>query len=213
MIRRPPRSTLFPYTTLFRSGGRQHSQLQGLGEIAWLTYGSGHVHGLQLNGASLIDFERDNLHREVRRSLHPPTPAADAHHPLQVQRQWDSLGRLTALGTTGLQALQPTDAQAHALIGQILGRRYHYDSLGQLVAIEQAGAPGQAAQLLRYGYDRAGRLRAATDSQHPQTTTRWQLDPAGNRLPAPGAPGATGQTNTQDRSEERRVGKEGRSRW
>ncbi|ABX37111.1 YD repeat protein [Delftia acidovorans SPH-1] len=184
--------------TLDRLGGRQHSQLQGLGEIAWLTYGSGHVHGLQLNGASLIDFERDNLHREVRRSLHPPTPAADAHHPLQVQRQWDSLGRLTALGTTGLQALQPTDAQAHALIGQILGRRYHYDSLGQLVAIEQAGAPGQAAQLLRYGYDSAGRLRAATDSQHPQTTTRWQLDPAGNRLPAPGAPGATGQTNTQD---------------
>src|SRR5256885_3724687 len=25
MIRRPPRSTLFPYTTLFRSGGRAHS--------------------------------------------------------------------------------------------------------------------------------------------------------------------------------------------
>src|SRR3712207_8451794 len=24
MIRRPPRSTLFPYTTLFRSGGQQH---------------------------------------------------------------------------------------------------------------------------------------------------------------------------------------------
>ncbi|WP_047220038.1 hypothetical protein, partial [Delftia lacustris] len=74
-------------------GARQHSQLQGLGKIAWLTYGSGHVHGLQLNGAGLIDFERDALHREVRRSLHPPTPAADAdadadadaHHPLQVQ--------------------------------------------------------------------------------------------------------------------------------
>src|SRR5690348_17948320 len=26
MIRRPPRSTLFPYTTLFRSGRRSHSQ-------------------------------------------------------------------------------------------------------------------------------------------------------------------------------------------
>src|SRR5688572_31570528 len=25
MIRRPPRSTLFPYTTLFRSPGRQHA--------------------------------------------------------------------------------------------------------------------------------------------------------------------------------------------
>src|SRR2546430_6066156 len=34
MIRRPPRSTLFPYTTLFRSGGRgagriQHAELVG----------------------------------------------------------------------------------------------------------------------------------------------------------------------------------------
>ena len=119
-------------------------------------------------------------------------------HTLQVQRQWDSMGRLTALGTTGLQSTEGRDHLVQPLIGQILGRRYHYDSLGQLVAIEQAGAPGQAAQLLRYGYDSAGRLRAATDSQDPQTTARWQIDPAGNRLPALGAPGAPGQTNTQD---------------
>src|SRR2546426_3440334 len=31
MIRRPPRSTLFPYTTLFRSGEVSH-RLRGLGE-------------------------------------------------------------------------------------------------------------------------------------------------------------------------------------
>src|SRR3712207_7177178 len=29
MIRRPPRSTLFPYTTLFRSGGRQPQRHHG----------------------------------------------------------------------------------------------------------------------------------------------------------------------------------------
>src|SRR5690242_21187758 len=28
MIRRPPRSTLFPYTTLFRSGGRRRRRLR-----------------------------------------------------------------------------------------------------------------------------------------------------------------------------------------
>src|SRR3712207_8688910 len=39
MIRRPPRSTLFPYTTLFRSttggeeGGRRHSELRHRGGI------------------------------------------------------------------------------------------------------------------------------------------------------------------------------------
>src|SRR3712207_7290026 len=32
MIRRPPRSTLFPYTTLFRSAGRAHVQLGEAGE-------------------------------------------------------------------------------------------------------------------------------------------------------------------------------------
>src|SRR2546430_12049657 len=31
MIRRPPRSTLFPYTTLFRSGGFEHAFLRGVG--------------------------------------------------------------------------------------------------------------------------------------------------------------------------------------
>src|SRR2546428_8301494 len=32
MIRRPPRSTLFPYTTLFRSGGRGALGMIGMGE-------------------------------------------------------------------------------------------------------------------------------------------------------------------------------------
>src|SRR5258708_39895734 len=40
MIRRPPRSTLFPYTTLFRSGGEQGSPRQwgksGVGSLRWL---------------------------------------------------------------------------------------------------------------------------------------------------------------------------------
>src|SRR3989454_4456080 len=45
MIRRPPRSTLFPYTTLFRSGqddihylNRFHDRLQGLGFGLALAY-------------------------------------------------------------------------------------------------------------------------------------------------------------------------------
>src|SRR3712207_7213737 len=34
MIRRPPRSTLFPYTTLFRSGGRSEDDREQGGEQA-----------------------------------------------------------------------------------------------------------------------------------------------------------------------------------
>src|SRR5690348_17915731 len=56
MIRRPPRSTLFPYTTLFRSGtvGRTASR-----------FGRGHKH----------DGERREQHREVgRREREPRAP-------------------------------------------------------------------------------------------------------------------------------------------
>src|SRR3712207_7737318 len=46
MIRRPPRSTLFPYTTLFRSSGRKPAALEAiredmrtLSEASWLLRG------------------------------------------------------------------------------------------------------------------------------------------------------------------------------
>ena len=63
------------------------------------------------------------------------------------------------------------------LIGQLTQRQYHYDALGQLIAIE---APGHTQ---RYGYDPAGRLRAMLSSLQPEQQTRWNIDPAGNRLP------------------------------
>src|SRR2546430_8095067 len=39
MIRRPPRSTLFPYTTLFRSPGRRRED-HGIGSVSVLTQGA-----------------------------------------------------------------------------------------------------------------------------------------------------------------------------
>src|SRR3712207_8255550 len=39
MIRRPPRSTLFPYTTLFRSPSCQHHRGAGGGDLAGLRVG------------------------------------------------------------------------------------------------------------------------------------------------------------------------------
>ena len=165
-------------------GNRQGSSLQGMGEIAWLLYGSGHVHGLEHNGHSLIDLERDSLHRETRRSLQ----AAAGTPLLHIQRQWDALGRLQSLATQGLQSTAQLPQLPQLLVGQLAQRRYHYDALGQLIGIEQglrAGPPAaSSAQLLRYGYDAAGRLRAMADSAQPNAIDRWELDAAGNRLPA-----------------------------
>src|SRR3712207_7864411 len=65
MIRRPPRSTLFPYTTLFRSalerpGGRQHGGRAGRLERQAADRGGGHL------GQLLRPFRR--LGHAVRRA-------------------------------------------------------------------------------------------------------------------------------------------------
>jgi uncharacterized protein RhaS with RHS repeats len=40
-----------------------------LSALIWLIYGSGHLHGIELGNKTLLDFERDKLHREVQRSF------------------------------------------------------------------------------------------------------------------------------------------------
>src|SRR5438034_8663365 len=53
MIRRPPRSTLFPYTTLFRSHGADGGA-GGAGDV-----GHAHAQGRHQRGAARLGHERD----------------------------------------------------------------------------------------------------------------------------------------------------------
>src|SRR5436853_5789202 len=57
MIRRPPRSTLFPYTTLFRSLDKMKAGLQNISLNANLTFGCNYATGRHLRAeiASLLD--------------------------------------------------------------------------------------------------------------------------------------------------------------
>ncbi len=157
-------------------GNRQTSTLQGLGEIGYLHYGAGHVHGITHNGQSLVDLERDALHRETKRQLY----GVAGTQPIEIERQWDSLGRISRLRSRHLHA----GAAPQSLIGQLIERQYSYDALGQLTGIQ---IPGEKKI---YEYDDAGRLRSEQIGQRFQ---RWDVDPAGNRLP-----GATlgGQLNS-----------------
>src|SRR5256885_8368455 len=86
MIRRPPRSTLFPYTTLFRSLGpvldheheAQRPDLAERGNLAVIGTlflgqrqdGAAHVHGLGLEGA--VVFQR--LHRSEEHTSELQSP-------------------------------------------------------------------------------------------------------------------------------------------
>src|SRR5258708_29962152 len=49
MIRRPPRSTLFPYTTLFRSPGRPRANPPIANPWTWFSRGDSSYHALQLD--------------------------------------------------------------------------------------------------------------------------------------------------------------------
>src|SRR3712207_7764520 len=60
MIRRPPRSTLFPYTTLFRSGGRSACVVHG-------EFTGDRVGAL---GVEMIEHFFDSLSREARLNVH-----------------------------------------------------------------------------------------------------------------------------------------------
>src|SRR3712207_7907402 len=59
MIRRPPRSTLFPYTTLFRSEGA-------------IDYGGGQV----MNGVAILELRDGRIWRDTRYFAEPFEPPA-----------------------------------------------------------------------------------------------------------------------------------------
>src|SRR3712207_8616639 len=73
MIRRPPRSTLFPYTTLFRSGGAQGKQLpeqgqfDGIGGLAAAVW-AGHI------GEEGVEIAAQLLYNRVRVGRHHGPP-------------------------------------------------------------------------------------------------------------------------------------------
>src|SRR2546430_6571596 len=72
MIRRPPRSTLFPYTTLFRSGRRAH-RVRGDAElVALLRDRAGQADDAGFCGAvvALADRTFEGIRREVRSEEH-----------------------------------------------------------------------------------------------------------------------------------------------
>ena len=146
--------------------------------IDYQRYGSGHLHGIALDGNSLIDFERDHLHRESQRTLYGANTAngkTGNTTQLRISRDLDVMGRLL---TQQLEALNPAipapQLQRSAFdaplppeprvgagknggepgsIGSIepeaLTRHYRYNALGQLTEVRVAGLPQLAKQLGR----------------------------------------------------------------
>src|SRR3712207_7084874 len=85
MIRRPPRSTLFPYTTLFRSSDDRGD---GAGDLLKQRADQGGVTllgGGQLGGE---DLAAPGIDREVELSPAPPTARSEEHTSELQSRQY-----------------------------------------------------------------------------------------------------------------------------
>ena len=148
-------------------GNRTQTVLPGGRELNHLFYGSGHLHQVNLDGQVVSNFERDALHREVRRS----------QGRLQSEFAYDRGGRLSAQrvlpvaaggsgGAAGAPVLEGPDfavlAGARGLhevksrLKGVIERHYRYDPSGQLVQWLD-----QHRGLTRYGYDATGRITKA----------------------------------------------------
>src|SRR3712207_7897117 len=76
MIRRPPRSTLFPYTTLFRSG-----LIEGLRRETWGT-------GVVVHSINPAPISTGYLSRSGDRSPQPGDPRSEEHTSELQSRQY-----------------------------------------------------------------------------------------------------------------------------
>ncbi|HWT21170.1 MAG TPA: RHS repeat-associated core domain-containing protein [Variovorax sp.] len=121
----------------------------------WLTYGSGHVHGLLVDGQDILGFERDDLHREIGR---------EQGNGLTQKLHYDPAGRLLE------QQISQTRPGAVEAIG--IRRSYQYDKAGQLTAIGDSRRGN-----LSYRYDPVGRLLEAHSRLGREI---FAFDPAGN---------------------------------
>ncbi|MFA8360522.1 RHS repeat-associated core domain-containing protein [Burkholderia ubonensis] len=137
-------------------GHRIRTQLPNTRTIDWLRYGSGHVHGVLLDGQPLIDFERDKLHREIARR----------HRSFEQRREYDPAGRLQRMIVRRDAHALPTD--------WIAARQYRYDAAGQLTRIED-----RTRGATDYTYDPVGRLLKAVT---PDLKEVFAFDPAGNPI-------------------------------
>ncbi|VWC38626.1 YD repeat-containing protein [Burkholderia lata] len=159
--------TIYPdngsaYTTVTRHeydalGNRIRTQLPNTRTVDWLRYGSGHLHGVLLDGQPLMDVERDSLHRETLRR----------YRGFEQTREYDPVGRLKRM-------IVRHDAQKTLPKDWIASRRLSYDASGQLTRIEDL-----VRGVTDYTYDPTGRLLKATT---PDLKEVFAFDPAGNSV-------------------------------
>src|SRR6266545_7691103 len=134
MIRRPPRSTLFPYTTLFRSRCENPRGYWVLATI--LRRAGGHRHPIERAARGPTASKFRLTARQRRESVALTAASATACEPTDRRhRQCRDQGRSDAAGSL-LRQIEPY-MQLPELLRRDLGRRTHEEVFGLLVHGEQ----------------------------------------------------------------------------
>ncbi|MBC8007146.1 MAG: RHS repeat protein [Prolixibacteraceae bacterium] len=142
-----------------------------------LYYGSGHLHQINLDGALIADFERDDLHREVLRT----------QGRLSSRFAYDPLGRKTGVWTqssilrSGMWDPKNPDWESRFSkpdASDVLLKQYRYDPSGELRSAKH-NRNGDT----EHRYDATGRIESTLASIQ-QLDEFFYFDPAGNRITA-----------------------------
>jgi RHS repeat-associated protein len=148
-------------------------------KLAWLNYGSGHVHQVRSGAAVVTDIERDELHREVMRTQ--GRLRNEQGFDALGRRTWQSAGLMPQSGL-GVEAARQARALSPAPGQGVVWRRYQYSPAGEL-AVQEDGLRGTLA----FQYDEAGQLQKRTQ-WHAATgqsdLERFAWDAAGNLIDA-----------------------------
>ncbi|PWF46706.1 RHS repeat-associated core domain-containing protein [Massilia glaciei] len=127
-----------------------------------LRYGSGHWHGTLWQGVTLVDVERDKLHRETLRRI-------GVGQTVSARRKYDSQSRISRM-----------TLRRNCDTAELRDRNFKYDAVGNLIEIAHGWpAPNMTDGTLSYSYDALGQLLS---SVQPGLTEKFSFDPAGNLL-------------------------------
>jgi type VI secretion system secreted protein VgrG len=148
-------------------GHRTNTRVPDAGTIAWQRYGSGHIHGVLLNGNALADIERNPLHQETKRTQ------GNVTHTMLYERSGQLAKHLWADTRT---AAKPW-------------RTWEHDWTGNVKTLDDSMRGGKK----QYQYDALSRLTNAGNEQFIYDATGNLLDvsgldpigygkPAGDRL-------------------------------
>lgn len=158
-------------------------------KLAYLSYGSGHLHQINIDGQVITDMERDELHRERSRT----------QGALTSRLSWDEAGRWSTRLTDTDGELRRREAFEFDPVGRLTHHEldgvtdqgadradraessFRYDELGRLREVQTQGegvpCPKVAgAAGLRYAFDAHGRVTSKTWPNGDHIDLAWDAE-------------------------------------